>query len=87
VRIFLIKDFFKKKIMLDEVTINEGIWKTYEYSIPDEIGTDVILLFKINRTWNPQETIGIPDPRNLGIAIGEIKFTNLEKKEFLPYGH
>jgi len=76
VRIFLIKDLFKEKILLDEITICEGIWRTYEYSIPDEIGEDIILLFKIDRTWNPLKTTGIPDPRNLGIAVGEIQFTN-----------
>jgi hypothetical protein len=86
VRLFLIKDFFKEKILLDEITISEGIWKTYEYSIPDEIGEDIILLFKVNRTWNPQKTIGTPDPRNLGIAIGEIQFTHSNAEEFLQYG-
>jgi hypothetical protein len=33
-----------------------------------------MLLFKVNRTWQPLRVLGTPDPRNLGVAVGEIKF-------------
>jgi len=45
-----------------------------EYSIPQEVNQEAILLLKVSRTWNPQKTLGTPDPRNLGVAIGEIRF-------------
>jgi hypothetical protein len=86
VRIFIIKDLFREMILLDELTIRERLWKTYEYSIPDELDKDIILLFKVSRTWNPLKTLGTPDPRNLGIALEEIEFVNPDSKEFLPYG-
>lgn len=77
VKIYLIKNFFKEKRMLDEVVLTENSWKTYEYYIPEEVNRQAILLFKVSRTWNPLKTFGTPDPRNLGIAIGEINFKTL----------
>ncbi len=77
VKIYLIKNFFKEKRMLDEVVLTENSWKTYEYYVPEEVNRQAILLFKVSRTWNPLKTFGTPDPRNLGIAVGEINFKTL----------
>jgi len=74
VKIYLIKDFFKKKKLLDEIILTESIWKTYEYDIPEEVNQEVILLIKVSRTWNPQKVLDVPDPRNLGVAVGKIQF-------------
>jgi len=74
VRIHLIKDFFEEKRLLDEISLDHALWKTYEYSLPREVGRKVILLIKVDRTWNPQKALGVPDPRNLGVALGEISF-------------
>ena len=74
VRIFLIEDLFKRKSLLDEITITKSIWNTYEFSIPEEMNNKLILLIKVSRTWNPQKTLGTPDPRNLGVAVGKIEF-------------
>jgi hypothetical protein len=40
----------------------------------EEVGEEVILLFKVSRTWNPLKVQGTPDPRNLGVAVGQIEF-------------
>jgi hypothetical protein len=75
VKIYLVKDLFKQKKLLGELTLNESIWNTYEFSVPkEEVGQQAILLLKVNRTWNPLKTTGAPDPRNLGVAIGKITF-------------
>ena len=74
VKIYLVKEFFKQKKLLGEVTLTQSVWKTCEYSIPQEVGKEVILLLKVNRTWNPLKTLGTPDPRNLGVAVGRIEF-------------
>jgi len=74
VKIYLVKDFFKHKKLLDEVTLTQSVWNTYEYDVAQEVGEEVILLFKVSRTWNPLKAFGTPDPRNLGIAIGKIEF-------------
>jgi hypothetical protein len=73
-KIFLIKDFFKRKILLGEITFTQNIWKTHAYSVPDEVGQEVILLLKVSRTWNPLKVTGAHDPRNLGVAVGTIQF-------------
>ena len=74
VKIYLVKDFFKHKKLLDEVTLTQSVWKTYEYDVAQEVGEEVILLFKVSRTWNPLKAFGTPDPRNLGVAVGKIEF-------------
>ena len=74
VKIYLIKEFFKQKKLLGEVTLTKSVWTTCEYSIPAEVGNEVILLLKVNRTWNALKTLGTPDPRNLGAAVGRIEF-------------
>lgn len=74
VKVYLIKDFFKQKKLLDELTLNQSLWKTCEYDVSQEIGEELILLVKVNRTWNPQKSLGTPDPRNLGVAVGNIEF-------------
>jgi len=80
VKIYLIKDFFREKKLLDEIILTESIWKTYEYDIPEEVNQEVILLIKVSRTWNPLKITGAPDPRNLGVAVGKIQFKENEIK-------
>jgi hypothetical protein len=77
-KILLLKDFFNQRIELAEILIRERGWKTYSYHLPEEIGQEVILLFKVSRTWNPLKTKGAPDPRNLGVALGQIEFRDME---------
>jgi hypothetical protein len=74
VKILLVKDFFKEKKVLDELVLREARWKTYTYYLPEELNQKVLLLFQVSRTWNPLKSRGLPDQRNLGVAIGKIKF-------------
>jgi len=74
VKVFMVKDFFREKILLDKIVLDNTGWKTYDYEIPDGIEEEVLLLFKVSRTWNPWRMSGAPDIRNLGIAVGKIIF-------------
>jgi O-antigen ligase len=74
VKIFRGKNFFEERILLDELNLTRSVWKTHTYSLPDLKGKEIFLLFQVSRTWNPKKETGVPDPRNLGIAIGEITF-------------
>ncbi len=74
IKIYLIKNFFKQKKLLKEISLAQSDWQAVTLSIPEEVGNEVILLIKVSRTWNPLKTIGTPDPRNLGVAIGRIEF-------------
>ena len=77
VKIYLIKDFFKEKRMLDELVLTDQRWTTYEYTMAEDVGLQAILLFEVSRTWNPSKTSGSADHRDLGIAIGTINFKTL----------
>jgi hypothetical protein len=74
VKIYLVEDFFKHKELLGALALTQGIWQTYEFDVSRKLGQEVILLVKVNRTWNPLKTLGTPDPRNLGVAMGKIEF-------------
>ena len=78
VKIYIVKNFFKEKKLLDELTLTRSVWKTYEYHLPEEVGKEVILLFKVSRTWIPLKVLGTPDPRKLGVAVGKIRFRDLK---------
>lgn len=74
VKIYLVKEFFKQKKLLKEISLAQSDWQAVTLSIPEEVGNEVILLIKVSRTWNPLKTLGTPDLRNLGVAIGRIEF-------------
>ena len=74
VRIFLVEDYFKHKRFLKEITLTQNDWQDVVLSVPADLGQEAILLLKISRTWNPLKTTGVPDPRNLGVAVGKITF-------------
>jgi hypothetical protein len=79
VRIFLVTDFFKEKTLLGSITIMHSGWNEYEFLVPGKIGEEAILLIEASRTWNPMEVKGISDPRELGVAVGEIQFKPSKK--------
>jgi uncharacterized membrane protein len=75
VGIYLIKDFFKHKMFLKEITLSRNEWQDAALTVPPEdVGQEAILLLKVSRTWNPLKTKGVPDPRNLGVAVGKVTF-------------
>jgi len=78
VEIHLIKQYFKEKRLLKKILVRQNIWQSFVFSIPDEVGREVIVLFKVSRTWNPLKTIGTADHRNLGVAVGRIEFKDLK---------
>jgi len=72
VRFFLVKGLFKSTRLLKEITITDNDWRNVDLLVADEIGREAILLLRISRTWSPQKVSGIPDPRNLGVAVGNV---------------
>jgi len=64
--------YFNNKY-IDTVTFRNKTWKNYTYPIPDKLktGTTGIVEFVCSKTWTPKH-YGFKDPRNLGVAIGEI---------------
>jgi hypothetical protein len=74
VRISLVRGFFRGRTALAEVELSDSRWKDVALVFPETSGSDVRLLIEVSRTWNPQKRLGVPDPRDLGVAVGEIRF-------------
>jgi len=74
VKIYLVNNFFREKRLLGKVILQDRKWKQLRYSLPEEKGREVMLLFKVSRVWNPWRSSGIKDIRNLGVAVGDITF-------------
>jgi O-antigen ligase len=72
VRVYRVVGFFRGKELLGGVTLRDSDWTTGRFSLPGEAGHDIIVLLEVSRTWNPLKTLGVPDPRNLGVAVGKI---------------
>ena len=68
------KNLFKDKILLKEVVLDRVLWQNVILYLKDDLGSNVLLLFEVSRTWNPKKESGAPDPRDLGIAIGPMTF-------------
>jgi len=58
---------------VDTVTFENKTWKNYTYPIPEKFptGSTGIVEFISERTWIPKH-YGFDDPRNLGVAVGDI---------------
>lgn len=71
---YLVKDRITNRIKLGEIMLRKNAWATHEFALPAAAKGDNVLFVKVSRTWNPLKTTGVPDPRNLGIALGEVSF-------------
>lgn len=74
VDVVLVEDLFRRKIPLAEIVIKDNGWKTAAVRVPAGPDPGTLLLIKVNRTWNPKRALGVPDPRDLGVAVGPISF-------------
>jgi len=74
VEVFFVEDFFKKKIRLGEIVLTSTEWQTHRFMLAGPLRREGILLVEVSRTWNPQKLRGVPDPRNLGVALGSLSF-------------
>ncbi len=73
-RVFAVRGLFRHKRLIGEEILRDADWKTFEYSLADELGQDIILLIEVDRTWNPWKTQRVQDSRDLGVALGKIAF-------------
>lgn len=78
--LYFIKELFRDKKQLDQITIEKSTWIDLEYDLSEELGSEGILLFKVSRTWQPIKMTGALDPRPLGVAISNLKFKKTVKK-------
>jgi hypothetical protein len=76
VKIFLYRDFFREKILLDKLKINHNRWQVYSRRLPVNPNEQVVLVFEVSRTWSPLKELGVQDSRKLGIALGKITWAD-----------
>lgn len=81
VRISVTMDLFREMKPLDEVVLSNNSWKNVHLDLSEYLGRDALLYFESSRTWNPKEMLGISDPRDLGIGIGELCFISQRDRE------
>jgi hypothetical protein len=74
VRIYTTENLFRTKKLLDEFELKENVWNERRYDFSGKIGSEFMLYFEVSRTWRPKEALDSPDPRSLGIAVGELRF-------------
>jgi hypothetical protein len=75
VKISLVTGVFREKRLLGTAELNHSGWKKLRYPVSEEPGTEAILLFEVDRMWNPHDAVGSDDDRNIGVAVGEIGFS------------
>jgi hypothetical protein len=56
------------------MTIDKNDWVNYKFTLPDISEGKIHLVFESSRSWQPLKYLGVPDPRNLAIALGNVWF-------------
>lgn len=77
VNIYAVRGVFRSKHLLKKVSLSNGQWHTVQIPVRNFSREKILLLFDISRTWSPKTSLGIPDPRRLGIGVGDIRFPRI----------
>ncbi|MFC2169495.1 O-antigen ligase family protein [Acidobacteriota bacterium] len=79
VKIFLADKHFRKQRLLKEITLLNERWIEHELQISIKPGEKTHLVFETNRIWQPQRSLGVPDPRWLAIAFGKFWYKHSQQ--------
>ena len=71
VRISISDPVFRAPKPLKEIVLRENRWVDFEQDLSSFSEDKIHLLFEAERTWQPLKYSGVPDPRHLGIALGD----------------
>jgi len=71
VRISSSDPVFRSSKKLQEIVLRENRWVDFEQDLSSFSGDKIHLLFEAERTWQPLRHSGVPDPRYLGVALGD----------------
>lgn len=74
VRVFLSDRYFRGKRLLEEVVFSNSGWMDREFILPESPDQCSYLIFDSDREWQPLQHSGVPDPRWLAWARGDIWF-------------
>jgi O-antigen ligase len=70
----LTKNLLRSQRRLKEIVLDRAEWQNVVFDLAEDTGEDVLLVFEVSRTWNPQKETGALDSRDLGIAVGTMMF-------------
>lgn len=77
VDIYAVRGVFQSKHLLKKVTLSDNKWHNTQIPVRDFSRETILILFETSRTWSPRKSLGIPDPRTLGIGVGDIHFSEV----------
>jgi len=63
---------FRSSKRLREIVLRENRWVDFEQDLSSFREDKIHLLFEVERTWQPLKNSGVPDPRHLGVALGDV---------------
>jgi len=69
-KIYSSNEYFHKVELLEEITFNNSRWTDFIYRTDTNFGEKIYFLFESSRTWQPYKALGVPDYRELGVAVG-----------------
>jgi len=75
VKVFLSDRYFRRKKLLREVVLRTREWTEEEFILPASQEMNTYLIFEADREWQPLRHSGVPDPRWLGLGMGDYWFT------------
>jgi hypothetical protein len=79
VKIYSANHRFENKKFIEEITLDKNEWVNYKFTIPDISEEKIYLVFETSRSWQPLNSLGIPDPRWIAIALGNVWFEYPDK--------
>jgi O-antigen ligase len=74
VKVFLGDRYFNKKVLQKVLSLSDHSWVNVTCPVTQVKSEDIHLVFETSRVWQPLKHSGIPDPRWLGIGLGELWF-------------
>jgi hypothetical protein len=86
VKIFHANSYFRKKNLVREIILEDSKWVDFESSLVPSPPKKAYFVFDVNRVWQPKKSLGIPDTRFLGIALGNEWYkypSELPKKDII----
>jgi O-antigen ligase len=76
VRIYETDRRYRPSSLLREITLMDNLWTEAVCKISPTAGPTVSLLIETNRSWQPWTSLGLPDRRNLAVALGKPRFSS-----------
>ncbi len=81
VDIFMTRNLLKEQELLATIELKTPAWQYFRYDLARELGSEIMILFRVNRIWQPHKELGTEDKRKLGIAVGKIHFEDMPESK------